>query len=198
MMTLSVTAMMQRFRGDCRGLAALEFALIVPLMLTILFGTIEITNGVAANRKVDLVARTLSDLTSRTRSVDPTDITSFFTVGEAILQPYDKTPMAATISQVYIDPATQNGLVQWSQATSGTTARKKNDPVMVPGGLISKDPLSGKVIPDQYLILSEVIYPYKPAVGYVMSIAGVTLSASTFTRPRQQSCVYYPTVCTPP
>lgn len=197
MMTLSVTAMMQRFRGDCRGLAAIEFALIVPLMLTIVFGTIEITNGVAANRKVDLVARTLSDLTSRARSVQPTDITSFFTVGETILQPYDKTLMAATISQIYINPATSGGVVQWSQATSGTTAKKKNDPVTVPVGLISKDS-SGNIVPDQYLILSEVIYPYKPAVGYVMAKAGVTLSASTFTRPRQQSCVNYPTVCTPP
>jgi hypothetical protein len=48
-----------------------------------------------------------------------------------------------------------------------------------------------------YLILSEVSYHYTPAVGYVMSSAGVTLSDKSYTRPRQSTCVLYSTtVCT--
>ena len=45
--------------------AAVEFALIVPLMLVLFFGTVEFSSGVAVDRKVTLVARTLSDLTSQ-------------------------------------------------------------------------------------------------------------------------------------
>ena len=183
---LSAIAMVQRFRSDCRGLAAVEFALIVPLMFTFLFGTIEITNGVTVNRKVELVSRTLSDLTSRATAVSSTDVTSFFTVGGAIMQTYSATPLNATVTEVYVDPTTGTGKVQWSQ---GSSARKVNDPVTVPAGLITKDS-SGKVVADQYLILSEVSYLYTPAVGYVMKTA-VNLSASTFTRPRQSSSVTY-------
>ena len=91
---------MRRFRDDRRGLAAVEFALIVPLMLMMVFGTIEITNGIAVKRKIDLVSRTLSDLTSRASTLSSTDVTSFFTVGSAIMQPYGSS-LAATISEVH-------------------------------------------------------------------------------------------------
>ena len=58
---------------DCRGVAAIEFAMIVPIMLVMFFGTVEFSSGVAVDRKVTLMARTLSDLTSQ-RSRSPTSI----------------------------------------------------------------------------------------------------------------------------
>ena len=56
--------------ADRRGIAAIEFAVIVPLMLVMFFGTVEFSSGVAVDRKVTLMARTLSDLTSQSPSVD--------------------------------------------------------------------------------------------------------------------------------
>ena len=58
--------------GDSRGLAAVEFAMIVPLMLVLFFGTVEFSSGVAVDRKVTMMARTLSDLTSQNISVTDT------------------------------------------------------------------------------------------------------------------------------
>lgn len=177
-----------RLRRDRSGLAAVEFAIILPLMLVLLFGTIEISNGVAADRKVSLLTHTLSDLTSRSSSLTDLDIDNFFKIGGAIMQPYTG-PIEATITEVYIDPATGIARVQWSK---GTAARGVGTPITVPDGLISKD-ASGKVGADQYLILSEVSYRYRPTVGYVMAIDGITLSDQTFTRPRQSVCVLYKT-----
>src|SRR3954447_18120398 len=54
------------FLADTRALAATEFAVIVPLMLVMFFGTVEFSSTVAIDRKVTLIARTLSDLTSQT------------------------------------------------------------------------------------------------------------------------------------
>ena len=65
--------------GDCRGIAATEFAVIVPIMLVMFFGTVEFSSGVAVDRKVTLMARTLSDLTSQSTTVADTDMTNFFT-----------------------------------------------------------------------------------------------------------------------
>ena len=70
--------------------------------------------------------------------------------------------------------------------------RAVGTPVPVPANLIGKD-ASNKIIANQYLIFSEASYLYTPAVGYVMGVAGVTLSDKTYMRPRVATCVLYNT-----
>lgn len=167
--------------GDCNAVAATEFAVIVPIMLVMFFGTVEFSSGVAVDRKVTLIARTLSDLTSQSLSVANTDLTNFFNASAAILTPYSSTPTKATISELYVDPATLKARVQWSQ---GSVQRAISSTVAIPTAL---------AVGGTYLIFSEVSYLYTPTVGYVMGKAGVTLSDIAYTRPRQSACVIYPT-----
>jgi Flp pilus assembly protein TadG len=174
-------------RRDSRGVAAVEFAMIVPLMLLMLFGTIDVSSGVAVKRKVTLVARTLSDLTSQSKAVHDTDVTDFFAASNGIMWPYPSAPVQATISELYIDPTTSVARVQWSQ---GSSPLGSGSTVDIPSGLIGKDS-SGKTLPGQYLIYSDVSYLYQPIVGYVTAKAGVTLSDTAYTRPRQSTCVFY-------
>jgi Flp pilus assembly protein TadG len=186
---------LQRFARDRRGLAAVEFALILPLMLVMFFGTIEFSSGVAADRKVTLMARTLSDLTSQSISVADSDLTNFFSAAIGIMTPYDPSPTKATLSAIYVD-STSTAKIQWSkagtiasgatQATLTTSSRNAGDNVtgIVPAALL---------IPYTSLILSEVSYKYVPTVGWVMAKAGITLSDVAYTRPRQANCVIYPT-----
>jgi Flp pilus assembly protein TadG len=176
--------------GDCRGIAATEFAVIVPIMLVMFFGTVEFSSGVAVDRKVTLVARTLSDLTSQSTTVADTDMTNFFTASAAILTPYTPAPTQGTISELYVNPATLKATVQWSKSATVnsagvptlTTGRAVSSTVTIPAAL---------AIAGTYLIYSEVSYLYTPAVGYVMAKAGVTLSDVAYTRPRQSTCVFY-------
>ena len=175
---------------DDRGIAAVEFAMIAPLMIVMIFGMIDVSMGVGVDRKVTMVAQSMSDLASRATAVDDTEFTNFNRIGVAMLSPYPTTDLSVTISQVYIDP-TNNGVgkVYWS---NGTAVRSVNSSYTVPAGLIGKD-ASGKVLPDQYLILAEVKYIYKPIIGYVVAKSGITLSEVSYTRPRQSSCVNYQT-----
>src|SRR6266404_3324109 len=91
---------------DCRGVAATEFAVIVPLMLVMFFGTVEFSSGVAVDRKVTLMARTLSDLTSQSTTVTDIDLTNFFAASAGIMTPYSATPTNSTITELYVDPIT--------------------------------------------------------------------------------------------
>lgn len=175
---------------DERGLAAIEFAMILPLMFVMFFGTVEISSGVAVDRKVTLVARTLSDLTSQSVSVSPADLTNFFNASKLIFWPYSETPINASVTQLWIDPANSKAKVKWSKKNDGSIPRTAGTVVDIPSGLIAKD-ANGKALANQYLIYSEVDYLYTPAVGYVMNRAGVTLSDVNYTRPRQSSCVQY-------
>ena len=171
---------------DNSGIAATEFAVIVPIMLVMFFGTVEFSSGVAVDRKVTLMARTLSDLTSQSVSVGDTDMTNFFAASAAIMTPYSATPTRSTITELYVDPATLRARVQWSK---GTTPRTAGSQVAIPSAL---------AVAGTYLIFSEVSYLYVPTIGYVMAKAGVNLSDVSYTRPRQSTCVYYSpaTACT--
>src|SRR3984957_2164634 len=109
---LAVTA----FANDGRGVAAIEFAMIVPIMLVLFFGTVIFSSGVAVDRKVTLMARTFSDLVSQNISVSSAQLQNFFNADVAIMTPYDATVTSAVISELYIDPTTLIPKVEWSFA----------------------------------------------------------------------------------
>ena len=75
----------RRLSADTGGIAAVEFAMLVPLMLMVFFGTIQISTAVAVDRKVSLTARTLSDLISQNASVTSTIVSNAFATGLAML-----------------------------------------------------------------------------------------------------------------
>jgi Flp pilus assembly protein TadG len=166
--------------ADCRGIAAVEFAMIVPIMLVVFFGTVEFSSGVAVDRKVTLMSRTLSDLTSQSISVADTDLSNFFAAGTAIMTPYSPTPISSTITELWVNSSLQ-ARVQWSK---GSAPLAVSSVVTIPSQL---------AVANTYLIYSQVSYLYVPTIGYVMAKGGVNLSDVAFTRPRQSTCVIYPT-----
>jgi Flp pilus assembly protein TadG len=180
---------------DCSGIAATEFAVIVPLMLVMFFGTVEFSSGVAVDRKVTLVARTLSDLTSQGLTATDCTLSNSFTAATSILYPYPAQLSASTITELYVDPATLQATVQWSRSA---TINAAGNVVLGTGHtvntVITTVP-SALAVADTYLIWSEVSYLYKPTVGYVMAKAGITLSDLAYTRPRQSKDVPYSVAC---
>jgi Flp pilus assembly protein TadG len=159
-----------------RGSAAVEFAVVVPIMLTLFFGVIEFSSGIAVDRKLTLVARTLSDLTSQSSCVTQTDLDGFTITGKAIMTPYSTTPLLTTITEVFIDD-NLDAKVQWSKGSA-----PKSGTISVPTGLKIKG---------TYLIQADVEYLYKPVgIGYVMK-SDINLKDSTYTRPRQSSSVTF-------
>lgn len=174
---------------DDRGVVAIEFAMIAPLLLVMFFGTVEFSSAVAVDRKISMVTQQLADLASRYTSVNDTDLTNFGKIGNAMLTPYSSTPLKTTITEIYIDPASGVGRAQWSK---GFAPKGDGTPVPVPDNLIVRD-AQNKIVPNQYLIFAETSYLYTPAVGYVMGVAGVNLSDKTYMRPRMGDCVLYNT-----
>jgi Flp pilus assembly protein TadG len=167
--------------GNNSGVAAVEFAMIIPIMAALLIGTNEFAAGVAVDRKVTIMARTLSDLTSQNISVTDTQLTNFFSASKAVMTPYPSTPVEGTITELYINPSTLKARVQWS---NGVAPRNKGDIVEIPDAL---------KIAGTYLIYSEVKYKYVPSVAwFINKVDGITLSDTSFTRPRQGLCVVYP------
>ncbi|WP_172980468.1 TadE/TadG family type IV pilus assembly protein [Tardiphaga sp. P9-11] len=191
-------------RDDTRGVSAVEFAMIIPLMFLMFFGMLDVSNGFAVDRKVSQISQGMADLASRYTTLAETDVSNFFIIGDAMLTPYDKTQLQVSVSQVYIDPATKTAKVVWTRgdyptgkdANGNVVVRKVKDIVSVPTDLIVKD-ANGNYLPNQYLILGEANYKYVPTIGWVVPKGGLTLSDAMYTRPRQTSCVVMVTSCTP-
>ena len=180
---------------DRSGLAAVEFAMIFPIMVVLYFGVVEFSSAIAVDRKATQVARTLSDLTSQSVSVADADLKSFGQAAKAIMTPYPAAPLISSITEVYVDNASGVARVQWSKgltigatgdvAISATAPHNPGDVVALPTTLA--------VAKGTFVIWSEVSYKYTPAVGYMMSKTGLTFKDVAFTRPRLVLCVIYPT-----
>ena len=191
---------------DQSGLAAIEFAMIFPMMVAMCYGVIEFSSAIAVDRKATQVARMLSDLTSQSVSVADADLKNFGEAAKAVMTPYPVAPLESSVTQVYVDKVTGVARVQWSKgltisatglvSIAATAPHNKGDVVALPAGLTKDD---GK---GNYVIWSEVKYTYTPAIGYMMSKTGITFNDASFTRPRLTLCVIYPTgssaACPPP
>jgi Flp pilus assembly protein TadG len=178
-----------RFWRDRSGVGAVEFAMLLPLMLVAFFGTVEFSSGLAVDRKVSLVARTIANLTSQGTQATTADLTGYFLAGNKVMTPYAAPNM--TISELYIDPSSGNARVQWSQ---GSAPRGVGSLVTIPSTLIARNPSTNAINPNQYVIFSEVNTLYTSAVnfGNLMPSGGVTLSDIAYAVPRQSICVFYP------
>ena len=180
-MTGRLRNLVRKLVRDQRGVSAVEFAMLAPLMLTMYFGAIEVSQGIAIDRKVTLTARTIADLTSQVTSINNADMTNLLKATAAVISPYPTDKLAVTVSLVKID-ASKNATIVWSDTLNGT-ARAKDSTVTLPGGLL---------IPDTYFVWGEASYAYTPVVGYQMT-GTLNLKDQLYMRPRLSNDIKRPT-----
>jgi Flp pilus assembly protein TadG len=162
---------------DERGVSAVEFAMLLPLMLSLYLGAVEVSQGIAADRKVTLTARTVADLVSQVTSVNNSDMTNSLNAASAVMSPYPSGNLKVVVTSVKID-AQGKATVAWSDTLHGT-ARAKGATVTLPAALN---------VPNSSLIWSEVEYTYKPVIGYVVT-GSMNLKDQIYMRPRMSDCV---------
>src|ERR1700730_5577778 len=136
------------------GMAAVEFAMILPFMLTAYLGGVEIGDGVAIDRKVAITTRAVADLASRSPKITDADMATILGASSTIIAPYAPGPLAVTVSGIKVDPK-GNATIDWSNTLNGT-ARTVGAAVTLPGTLNA---------PNSYYVWGEVQYAYTPAIG---------------------------------
>ena len=132
-----VTTGLRRFRTDRRGVSAVEFALIMPLMLMLYAGSIEFSEALAVDRKATRVASTVGDLITQYSEISQSDVTDIMQAATAIMQPYSTAPLGVTVYAVTLK-ADGTQKVAWSYA-SGTATKPAKDgppPELVPSEIM--------------------------------------------------------------
>lgn len=170
-------------RRDQSGVSAVEFAMLLPLMVTLYLGAVEISQGVAIHRKVTLTARTVADLGSQVTSINSGDMTNMLNAASAVIAPFPSNELKVTVSAVTID-ANNIAKIAWSCSLNGIK-HAVNTTVTLPAALN---------VANSQLIWSEVKYHYLPTIGYVVTGA-LDLSDEIYMRPRLSDTVTGPASC---
>jgi Flp pilus assembly protein TadG len=170
---------LRRFLRDRRGLSAVEFALLLPVMLTLFLGGTEVTQGITVKRKTTIVTRALGDLVAQDTSITNSEMTTIFQATNSIVAPFSSTNLKVIVSSIAID-ANNAAKIVWSDATNGATAHAAGLEITLPEGL--------NQFPNTTLIWVESQYDYTPAIGYVIT-GLVPLKDHVYLRPRLVRCV---------
>ena len=177
MLARLVTRRLSEFTRDKRGVSAVEFAMLLPLMLTLYLGGVEVSQGISIDRKVTLTARTVADLVAQVASIDTAGINAALGAATAVIAPYPDSAVKVTVSVVDID-ANGTAKVKWSSTKNGT-ARAIGSSVTLPSALN---------VPSSSLVWGEVAYTYQPSIGYLVT-GTMNLTDQIFMRPRLSETV---------
>lgn len=168
-----------RLRGDKRGVSAVEFAMLAPVMIAMYFGLAEFCQGFMAQKRMGHTTSMVADLIAQRDVITGAQIDDVFMVGSLIMKPYSATPLKMRVSSV---TRGTDGVakVDWSRG-GGLTARTTGSTVTVPTGLIS----NGETV-----VMSEATYDYDSPVDYMMP-AITKFSQTFYLRPRSVDKILY-------
>jgi Flp pilus assembly protein TadG len=172
---------------ECRGTFAIEFALILPLMIVLFIGAVEVGNALTVWRRTDQVAYTAADLVAQARSLSGEQVGNITKAADSILAPYPTKALSIVLTSVVADEKNRTK-VDWScKYGSGGAARPKGSPVTLPEGLTE---------PGSSVIMAEVRYDYSPLLGpesgykiFDMNLTQFDMSRTFYSRPRRSKTV---------
>ncbi len=145
----------RRFRKAQAGLAAIEFAFILPVMVIMFLGTVEVSNYVMTARRVASLSSTAADLVAQESAISDDDINDIFGAISVIIAPLDPATVKIAITSVVADADGETYRVAWSEAMN-RSAR----PV---GAVLSASEFPTDLIAAfQGSIMVEVEYGYDP------------------------------------
>jgi Flp pilus assembly protein TadG len=156
---------LNRLRADRRGVAAVEFALLVPLLLSLYFVTMEVSQAVETSKKVSRVASMTADLVTQQSSITQAEVKAVMDIGEALLQPYNRSAPAIMVTAIQMsNDATPKATVVWS--------RKLKDGAhsagIAKGTELTDVPAKLKVA-GTFLVRVESALEYRPVVTWTAS-----------------------------
>jgi Flp pilus assembly protein TadG len=188
----------RKFSTAADGVAATEFAIVVPFMLLLLVGGVELGDGMAINVKVSATAHSVADMVTQNTSLSTASMQNILTGATAIIAPYpvNSNQLTVTVSEVSSD-ANGNLTLQWSQSYNGSSFGAGRSSL----GSSTNPPYGALTVPtslngtagnannvnnqnDQVsFIVSEVSYAYTPNLGYTIT-GTVNLADSYWLFPR--------------
>lgn len=164
-----------------RGVALVEFACVLPVLLLLYLGGAQLTDALACNRKVTIASRAVADLTTQNASVTDAQIQTILNAASKVIAPFTLSSATVQVSELYTD---KNGStrVVWSKNNKGS-GYAANASYALPTNI---------KVNDSYVVVGQVVYSYQPAVPFKI-IGPLTLADTIYMNPRVSNSVDYKT-----
>jgi Flp pilus assembly protein TadG len=168
----------RRFRACASGVAAIEMALVLPIMLILYFGLVDLANAISASRRVTTAASTMADLVTQASNPTTTraEMQGFFQAASSIMSPFSTSGLAV---ELYGYRLSSNVVSQTWRHTNGVACPQGAAP-------INLERVKQLATDSTDVIVARVCYTVAPIVGYVIE-ANINLSDQMALRPRYTS-----------
>jgi Flp pilus assembly protein TadG len=175
-----LTKLYRQFAASTQGVAAIEFAMILPVLATLFLASFDGGRAITIYMKVRSSTYALAAITNQYSTIQSSDMTSITGATAAVMAPYSSAGAAVTITQITISNKGK-ATVSWSYSQGGT-ALAHGSSVTVPTAL---------VVDSTYLIFAQVSYTFTPLFGYFHA-GSITFSDNLYVTPRVSNCINYP------
>jgi Flp pilus assembly protein TadG len=173
--------LLRRFRHDQRGVSAVEFAFIAPVLIIIYFSVAELCQAMLAERKVSHAASAVGDLVAQVGTTTPSGLTDVYAAATSVISPFPAATLQLRVTSVKTD-ASDAATVDWSNG-QGLSALGKGSSVTLPANLLAAN---------QYVIMAEAKYTYTSPISYLFKTP-VVFDQIFYLRPRMTTSVTCPT-----
>jgi Flp pilus assembly pilin Flp len=150
---------LQRFLHSERGVAAVEFALTIPIWATLLLGATDGSYCLVINERTDRIAYTVGNIVTTQQSVSKAQLATIMQAGAQVMNPFPFVTQGVIITTSIYKPAGKSPVVEWQYIGGGGLARASKigttggTPIL-PNGLTLSD--------NDNVITSEVYYVFTP------------------------------------
>jgi len=151
----------RRMLRDITGVAAVEFAMVVPIMVVMMLGCVETSDALTVSSRMINISGAVADMVGRCNDVSASDITDIMKISKSLLGKYNAQPPQNPLTmQVIALQANAQGVVTvaWSADNNGGQPFAAGAPYPnLPFGLINTN---------GFLVVANASYQYKSPIGH--------------------------------
>lgn len=174
-------------KRDLSGVAAVEFAMLAPVLIVAFIGTFEMSEAVTVNRKITQSASTIADLVTQTTKLDTNEMNNIFDATGAVMAPYDASGLEIVVAAIGENTKSGENEVVWSKAKN-TAAWSKGapPPVTIPASID---------LSTQQIVIAQAKFSYKAVFpGLAKEFFGsesFAMEETFFLRPRNSASIEF-------